>query len=236
MNIPLRKCLGAAIRHLIVIWQAVLYHVGSPAPGGSAGGIFGYTEAMSCDEARTIHTIGHSTRSIEVFLALLNRHGIELLIDVRRWPTSTRFPHFGRERLSASLAAEGIDYLWREDLGGYRKPSPDSPNTGWRVGAFRAYADFMMTPAFDRIMAELERLGDTKRIAVMCAEAVPWRCHRQLIADAFLVRGRQARHILEDRCEEHRLTPFARPSGTQIMYPMEGARQDPELPTSTFIR
>jgi uncharacterized protein (DUF488 family) len=176
-------------------------------------------EAMSCEEPRTIHTIGHSTRSIEVFMELLKAHRIELLVDVRRWPTSTRFPHFGRERLAASLAASGVHYLWREDLGGYRKPSPDSPNSGWRVGVFRAYADFMLTPAFDRTMDELQPLAEARRIAVMCAEAVPWRCHRQLLADALLVRGWSARHILEDHCEEHALTSFARVRGTQILYP-----------------
>lgn len=174
---------------------------------------------MSCDGMRTIHTIGHSTRSIEGFIELLKAHRTELLVDVRRWPTSTRFPHFGRERLTASLAAIGVDYLWREDLGGYRKPSPDSRNSGWRVGAFRAYADFMLTPEFDRIMDELQRRAMAMRTALMCAEAVPWRCHRQLLADAFLVRGWSVRHVLEDRCEEHALTSFARPSGTQILYP-----------------
>src|SRR3990172_11583325 len=126
---------------------------------------------MSCDGPRTIHTLGHSTRSIEVFIELLKAHRIELLVDVRRWPTSTRFPHFGRERLTASLAMNGVHYLWREDLGGYRKPSSDSPNIGWRAGAFRAYADFMLTPEFDHIVGELQRLAEARRMALMCAEA-----------------------------------------------------------------
>lgn len=176
---------------------------------------------MSCGNPRAIHTIGHSTRTIEAFLELLKTHRIKLLVDVRRWPASRRFPHFGRERLSASLAEAGIEYSWREELGGYRAPSPNSPNNGWRVGAFQAYADFMMTPAFDQIMEELQRLAETTRIAVMCAEALPWRCHRQLIADALLVRGWPVRHILEGGCEEHRLTPFARPSGRLILYPAD---------------
>src|SRR3990172_6975559 len=174
---------------------------------------------MSCDGPRTIHTLGHSTRSIEVFMELLKAHRIELVVDVRRWPTSTRFPHFGRERLTASLATEKIDYLWREDLGGYRKPSPDSLNIGWRVGAFRAYADFMLTDEFDRIMEELQCRAEALRLALMCAEAVPWRCHRQLLADAFLIRGWSVRHILEGDCQMHTLTRFARPEGRVILYP-----------------
>ena len=174
---------------------------------------------VSCESPRTIHTIGHSTRAIGAFLDLLKAHGIRLLVDVRRWPTSKRFPHFRREAFAASLANEGIKYTWRGDLGGYRKPSPDSPNTAWRTGAFRAYADFMMTPAFDEITREIERLAGENRMAVMCAEAVPWRCHRQLLADAFMVRGWSVRHILEDRCQEHKLPPFAKPTGTRILYP-----------------
>lgn len=177
--------------------------------------------AVSCEESRTIHTIGHSTRTIDTFLGLLRAHRVDLLVDVRRWPSSRRFPHFGRERLAASLEREGIGYAWREDLGGYRPPSPDSPNTAWRVAAFRAYADFMLTPAFDGILEDLERTAATRRIAVMCAEAIPWRCHRQLLADALEVRGWSVRHILDDRCEEHRLPPFARPDGGRILYPAE---------------
>ena len=166
-----------------------------------------------------MHTIGHSTRDIAAFLALLAEHAIECVVDVRRWPASRRFPHFAREPLSASLGAAGVDYVWRQDLGGYRTPGPDSPNTGWRVGAFRAYADFMLTPAFESAMAELERLAAARRIAVMCAEAVPWRCHRQLPADAFTVRAYVVRDILDNGCEVHHLPPFARPDGLRIMYP-----------------
>ncbi len=176
---------------------------------------------MICGSSKTIHTIGHSTRAIEVFLEILRAYRIELLVDVRRWPSSRRFPHFRRDALQDTLAGAKIEYVWREDLGGYRKPEPDSPNTAWRAGAFRAYADFMLTPEFDRIMEELQGLAEAKRMAVMCAEAVPWRCHRQLLADAFLVRGWSVRHIIDCGCEEHRLTRFARPSGTSIAYPVE---------------
>ena len=117
---------------------------------------------------------------------MLEAHEIELLVDVRRWPASRRHPQFHREALANSLEQAGVDYLWRGDLGGFRKPEPNSPNTGWKVGAFRAYADFMLTDEFHNIVEEVERLAGAKRTAFMCAEAVPWRCHRQLLADAFL--------------------------------------------------
>jgi uncharacterized protein (DUF488 family) len=174
---------------------------------------------MSCDLPNTVHTIGHSTRSIEDFLALLANHSIEVLIDVRRWPSSRRYPQFGGKALEGSLNKDGIDYIWRGDLGGFRKPSADSQNTAWKVGAFRAYADFMLSPEFERIMQEVEELAANKKIAIMCAEAVPWRCHRQLLADAFLIRGFSVRHIMDDGCHEHHLPPFAVSKGTKIFYP-----------------
>jgi uncharacterized protein (DUF488 family) len=121
--------------------------------------------------------------------------------------------------LATALSSKGIEYIWRGDLGGFRKPSPDSQNTAWRVGAFRAYADFMLTPEFERIMRDLEGPVTRKRSAIMCAEAVPWRCHRQLLADAFLVRGWSVRHILDDGCHEHKLPPFATRQGARIHYP-----------------
>lgn len=171
-----------------------------------------------------IHTIGHSTRSIGEFLALLRDHRIELLIDVRRWPMSRRHPHFNREALATSLNEVGIGYLWRQDLGGFRKPAPDSPNTAWRVATFRAYADFMLTGDFSRIAAEIETLTAEKRAAFMCAEAVHWRCHRQLLADSFLVRGWSLRHIREDGCHEHQLPDFAQVEGSRIIY--SGKKRD----------
>jgi uncharacterized protein (DUF488 family) len=174
---------------------------------------------MNCTEPRTVHTIGHSTREIEDFMALLKTHAVSLVVDVRRWPASRRYPHFRREALSESLGDESIDYLWREDLGGFRKPSADSQNTAWKVGAFRAYADFMLTPEFETIMQEMAQLATSKRITIMCAEAVPWRCHRQLLADAFLVRNFSVRHIMNDGCHEHHLPPFAMPKGIKIFYP-----------------
>jgi uncharacterized protein (DUF488 family) len=173
---------------------------------------------MNCTVPRTVHTIGHSTRGIEGFTALLKTHAVTLVVDVRRWPASRRYPHFRREALMESLRAESIDYLWRGDLGGFRKPSADSQNTAWKIGAFRAYADFMLTPEFETIMQEMAQLAASKRITIMCAEAVPWRCHRQLLADAFLVRGFFVRHIIDDGCHEHHLPPFAMPKGKEIFY------------------
>src|SRR5262245_5872454 len=176
-------------------------------------------DPMDCVLPSTVHTIGHSTRAIEDFALLLKTHGIELVVDVRRWPSSHRYPHFRREALAASLNTSGIQYVWCGDLGGFRKPSVDSQNTAWKVGAFRAYADFMLTPGFEKIMQEMEQLVASKRIAIMCAEAVPWRCHRELLADAFLVRGFSVRHIMDNGCHEHKLPPFAIPNGTAIFYP-----------------
>jgi uncharacterized protein (DUF488 family) len=173
---------------------------------------------MNCDTSRTVHTIGHSTKSIDTFLGLLDAHSVKLLIDVRRWPASKRNPQFHREALSNALLENGIEYLWRGDLGGFRKPAPDSVNTAWQVGAFRAYADFMLTPEFAGIVREVEELAGAKRAAFMCAEAVPWQCHRQLLADAFLVRGWSVHHIMDDYCRAHRLPPFARPEGERIIY------------------
>lgn len=172
----------------------------------------------NCEFRRTVHTIGHSIRTLQAVIELLRQHSIEIVIDVRRWPASRRLPHFNRDSLAAALNAAGIDYLWRGDLGGFRKPSADSPNTGWRVAAFRAYADFMLEEEFARIMNEMEKIAEQKRTALMCAEAVPWRCHRQLLADAFVVRGWNVRHIMDAGCHEHRLTLFAAPQGTRIYY------------------
>jgi uncharacterized protein (DUF488 family) len=183
-----------------------------PRPGTS-------TWAEACRAPLVIHTVGHSTRTIEAFLALLREHAIERVLDVRRWPASRRHPQFGREPLASALGDTGIRYLWRGDLGGYRTPARDSPNTGWRTGTFRAYADFMLTPAFALAIDEVAEAARAERVALMCAEAVPWRCHRQLLADALVVRGWPVRHIMDAGCSAHRLTAFARPSGTRIEYP-----------------
>ena len=173
---------------------------------------------MSCPSPSAVHTVGHSTRVIDAFVSLLKAHAIQLIVDVRRWPASRRYPQYNRETLAGSLKTDGIDYLWRGDLGGFRKPAVDSPNTAWRVATFRAYADFMMTAEFGAIMNEMETLARESSIALMCAEAVPWRCHRRLLADAFTVRGIAVRHIMETGCQPHILPAFAEAAGRQILY------------------
>ena len=173
---------------------------------------------LDCDSRHTVYTIGHSTRSIETFIDLLKGHSIDLVVDVRRWPASRHCPQFSREALAAALSERSIGYLWRGDLGGFRKPVPDSPNSAWRVAAFRAYADFMMTAKFDDIMKEMIRVARASSAALMCAEAVPWRCHRQLLADAFSVREIPVRHIMEKGCQPHALPAFAQLNGSQIIY------------------
>ncbi|HEX8905708.1 MAG TPA: DUF488 domain-containing protein [Longimicrobiaceae bacterium] len=143
------------------------------------------------DAASTIYTIGHSTRTIEQFIALLRENGIELLVDVRRFPGSRRHPQFGSAALAASLGDAGIGYVHAEPLGGRRSSDIDaaSPNTAWRNEAFRAYADYMATPQFRAALDRLVALSRERTTTTMCAEAVPWRCHRRLITDALLARG-----------------------------------------------
>ena len=168
----------------------------------------------------TVYTVGHSTLPIERFLAVLRAHGIERLADVRTVPRSRRNPQFNSDALAESLRAAGIEYVPLRELGGLRKPRADSPNAGWRNDGFRGYADYMQTPEFARGLESLLKLGRERRTAIMCAEAVPWRCHRSLVADALAVRGVPVVDILgETERREHALTPFARVHGTTITYP-----------------
>jgi uncharacterized protein (DUF488 family) len=159
----------------------------------------------------TIFTIGHSTRTWDELLALLRAHGVRVVVDVRRFPGSRRHPQFSKETLGASLRAAGIDYLHEEALGGRRAVAAGSPNTAWRNRAFRGYADHMATDTFARALARLESTAAARPTAILCAEAVPWRCHRNLIADALAARGAQVLHILsEARAQPHALHPSAR--------------------------
>ncbi|HKV50353.1 MAG TPA: DUF488 domain-containing protein [Gemmatimonadaceae bacterium] len=160
-------------------------------------------------ETRVVYTIGHSTRDLDDFIALLEREHIEHVADVRSFPGSRRYPQFGREALAASLSERGIHYSHHRALGGRRRALPDSPNGGWRNESFRGYADYMSTPEFAAALDDLMALAARERTAIMCAEAVPWRCHRSMIADALVARGAQVRHILDARTEPHRLTSFA---------------------------
>jgi len=167
-----------------------------------------------------LYTIGHSTRSFEEFAAALESFAIACLIDVRTVPRSRRVPQFNHDSLARALPAVGVEYVHLPELGGWRKPLPGSPNAGWRNASLRGYADYMVTPEFEAAIEHLMKIAREKPSAVMCAEAVPYRCHRSLIADALTVRGWEVPHILGvGRAEPHRLTPFAQVDGTRIIYP-----------------
>src|SRR5262249_33022067 len=150
---------------------------------------------------------------------LLRAHGVAGVADVRRFPASRRHPHFAREALAEALAREHVAYRWLPALGGRRRPRADSPHVAWRSEAFRAYADHMDTHEFAAGIAGLVASGRERAVAVLCAEAVPWRCHRQLIADALVARGVEVRHIVGPQpAAAHRLTPFARLDGERVVY------------------
>ncbi|HTK32590.1 MAG TPA: DUF488 domain-containing protein [Candidatus Saccharimonadaceae bacterium] len=169
-----------------------------------------------------VYTIGHSTRSTREFLAILRAHHVEQVVDVRRWPRSQRHPHFSAEALAASLAGAGIAYVHREGLGGMRRPHSDSLNAGWREAAFRGYADYMQSPAFARELEAVTLLAARARTALMCAEARPESCHRQLIADALIVRGVGVDHLEGvGPPRPHVLTRFARVERDRLIYPPE---------------
>lgn len=156
-------------------------------------------------------TVGHSTHALDEFLGLLGGAGVELVADVRRFPGSRRHPQFGSEALASSLADAGLGYEHLPELGGRRPVNPDSPNDGWRVAAFRGYADHLRTPEFAAGRARLAALGAERRTAIMCAEALPWRCHRRLIADVFVVDGWRVLDLMPTgHVEEHLLPGFAR--------------------------
>jgi uncharacterized protein (DUF488 family) len=168
----------------------------------------------------TIWTIGHSTRPLDLFLDLLRSHGVACVADVRTVPRSRRHPHFSREALQQSLPEAAIRYVHFADLGGLRKPRGDSGNLGWRHPSFRGYADYMQTPAFQEAVGRLEALAATIPTTVMCAEAVWWQCHRQLIADALVARGHVVRHIMSrESAPPHVLTSFARVIDGRVDYP-----------------
>ncbi len=168
----------------------------------------------------TVYTIGHSTRPLPEFMALLARHRVTLLLDVRTVPRSRHNPQFNRESLPDALAAAGIGYAHKPGLGGLRHAVADSRNTGWRNPSFRGYADYMQTAAFAADVAQVAADAAHERCALMCAEAVPWRCHRSLIADALTVRGIRVEDIVgAQRTSVHRLTTFAQVDGLVVTYP-----------------
>ena len=170
--------------------------------------------------APVVFTIGHSTRTAEAFLTLLTANAVAHLVDVRTVPRSARNPQFNRETLPQTLAAVGIQYTHMKALGGLRHPRPDSINSGWRNDGFRGYADYMQTAEFAEALEQLTTVARRQPVAIMCAEALPWRCHRSLLADALLVRGFEVQDITgPGKTRAHQLTPFARVQGVTITYP-----------------
>ena len=175
-------------------------------------------------------TIGHSTRPLADFIDLLKAHEVVRLVDVRTVPRSRHNPQYHIDTLPGALSDAGIAYHHVAGLGGFRKTHPGSPNTGWRNASFRGYADYMQTPEFAACLADLIRTARRDRSALMCAEAVPWRCHRSLIADALVVHGLPVAEITSrNRREAHRLTPFARVNGLSITYPPDPASAPPSV-------
>jgi uncharacterized protein (DUF488 family) len=169
-----------------------------------------------------IFTVGHSTHPIEAFIDMLAAHGVRQLSDVRTIPRSRHNPQFNSEALAAELARHGIAYRHLPGLGGLRHPRTDSINTGWKNASFRGYADYMQTSEFNQAIERAVHLAQTTMSALLCAEAVPWRCHRSLVADALLVRGIHVEQIIDGgKPTEHKLTPFARVRGTRITYPSD---------------
>jgi uncharacterized protein (DUF488 family) len=168
----------------------------------------------------TMYTIGHSTRSLEELVALLRVNNVTRLADIRRFPGSRRHPHFSREALEVSLPNAGMEYVHFEDLGGRRKPVKHSPNGAWDSDQFRGYADYMGTPAFHEAVDRL--LASERPTAVMCAEAVPWRCHRNLLSDELVRRGVTVLHIVGPGTPQpHTLSKMAQIAGDRVIYPPE---------------
>lgn len=169
---------------------------------------------------RILWTIGHSTRPIEEFITLLKAHRIQQLVDVRSIPRSRHNPQYNDDALSKSLQHENLSYKHLPELGGLRKAKKDSINTGWRNASFRGYADYMQTEQFSEALKVLIAYGTNMKTTIMCAEAVPWRCHRSLIADALVTRGWEVRHIMsEAKADHHRLTSFAAVENGELRYP-----------------
>ena len=175
----------------------------------------------------TLWTIGHSTREWTVFVEMLGEAAIERLVDVRRFAGSRRNPQYSPTAMAPELQSAGIEYLPMPEFGGRRSPLPDSPNGAWRVTAFRGYADYMATPEFERARNLLMQGARDRRCAVMCAEAVWWRCHRRLIADDFVARGWEVRHLMgSGKVQPHVLNPAARMVDGTLRYPPATASQE----------
>ena len=175
---------------------------------------------MDAHTATVVQTVGHSNRPLKEFLHLLRAHSVTLVVDVRKMPGSRRNAQFNRDTLSKVLHEAGIGYVHLPGLGGLRRRTPSSPNAGWKNASFQGYADHMLTPEFERSLEDLLKLARGPRTALMCAEAVPWRCHRSLIADALVVRAVAVEHILSaSLTQPHILRPWAEVRGSRITYP-----------------
>jgi len=173
-----------------------------------------------------VYTIGHSTRSFDDFLGLLKREEIERLHDVRAFPGSRRYPHFNREMLARQLPENGVRYVHTPALGGRRRPRPGAEPTAWHNEGFAGYADYMRTDEFHAALDELMSAAAAERLTIMCSEAVPWRCHRSLIADALTARGVDVRHILDAATTVHQVTKFAVIRGADVTYPAPPQQQE----------
>ena len=171
--------------------------------------------------APVIYTVGHSTRTIEELVEILRAHGVERLVDVRTIPRSRHNPQFSRQVLSKALHNRHLGYRHMKALGGLRHARSDSINTGWRNASFRGFADYMQTSSFETALDRLVQLADEKPTAIMCAEAVPWRCHRSLIADALTARGYEVRDIMSaTSAKPHVLMPMATVRNHRVTYPL----------------
>jgi|SRR5579871_1468174 len=167
-----------------------------------------------------ILTIGHSTHPIDEFVATLKAHDVKQLVDVRTIPKSRKNPQFNSDALDAELARHKIAYVHMPGLGGLRHPKKDSINSAWKNASFRGYADYMQTPQFEEALRQLIRISEARQTVIMCAESVPWRCHRSLVADALTARGIEVEHIMSaTKRNPHSVTPFAKVDGERVTYP-----------------
>ena len=167
----------------------------------------------------TVFTVGHSTRTLEAFIGLLKEHAVKKVVDIRTIPRSRHNPQFNRETLPAHLKVAKIGYVHMGGLGGLRHTRQNSPNTGWRNASFRGFADYMQAEEFEKNLERLIQLANRQQVALMCAEALPWRCHRSLVGDALKVRAINVEHIISSKKRQpHEVTPWARVDGTQITY------------------
>jgi uncharacterized protein (DUF488 family) len=182
----------------------------------------------------SVFSVGHSTRSLEEFVSLLKAYTVSMVVDVRTVPRSRHNPQFNKETLPDSLKTAGIRYIHMPELGGLRRPKADSPNLAWKNKSFRGYADYMQTKEFAENLLKLVALIQENCLAVMCAEAVPWRCHRSLLSDALVARHIKVQHILtETSTNNHELTPFAKVEGTKVTYPLF-VKEKPQKTLSDF--